>query len=271
MNLSRTQCEEQYTRTLADVPHGLGTTRTNLQRLLRSLDFVGWSTNEESGRLNRKALVKFAAGSANIFSRREYKEADTSAVSILIDCSGSMNDGNKVSRIEVAQKVAVHLSKILQQTRVPFSVTGFKSSGSSRNALYNSDKDYAGEVQIPRFIPFKTWKQSLHQATAGMGAINQAAGSGTPDYSALYNALEDLSRREEKRKILFVLTDAEGYSPAHMKHLQSLADRVGITIVAIGIQSIDVTQCFINSASVADLSDLAGASFNQLLKAVRRC
>ena len=267
MRFDKKTCDEIYTKTLANAPHGLGVTRTNLHRLLRSLDFVGWSTNEESGRLNRRALVKFATGSANIFSRREYVESETSAVSILIDCSGSMNATSSktgLSRIQVAQQVAVHLSKILQQARVPFAVTGFHSSyGTSRMV-----KDR--EIQRPVFIPFKTWRQSLQQSTSALGAIAHCATSGTPDYSALYNALDDLSRREEKRKILFVLTDADGYEPEHMKHLQSLADRVGITIVAIGIMSREVVQCFVNSASVSDLSGLAGASFNQLLKAVRR-
>jgi cobalamin biosynthesis protein CobT len=269
MYISREQAEQRYAQVNADVPQGLGATRTNLQRLLRSIDRVGWSTNEESGRLNRKALVKFATGSANIFSRREYVEAEASAVSILIDCSGSMKDQqsreNPLRRIDVAQQVAIHLSKILQQSRVPFAVTGFRATFGSSRILQNGV-----ETSAPLFIPFKTWKQSLHQAAVTLGAINESARGGTPDYSAIYNALDDLSKRSESRKILFILTDASGYMPTHMEHLQSLADRVGITIVAIGIQSNDVVSCFVNAAEVDDLSQLAGASFNQLLKAVRR-
>lgn len=263
MRLSKEHCDEQYTKTLAAVPQGLGTTRTNLQRLLRSLDYVGWSRNEESGRLNRRALVKFSTGSVNIFSRREYVEAETSAVSILIDCSGSMGD---YGRIEIAQQITIHLSKILQQARVPFCVTGFRSGYHTNEMLADGS-----HVQSPLFIPFKTWRQSLHQSTSALGAINQCATSGTPDYSSIYNALEDISRREESRKILFIVTDASGYREEHMKHLQSLADKVGVTIVAIGIQSRDVLDCFVNAVEVKDLSELAGASFNQLLKAVRRC
>jgi cobalamin biosynthesis protein CobT len=265
MRFSREFAEQRYKEVLTDVPQGLGTTRTNLQRLLHSLDYVGWSRNEETGRLNRRALTKFATGSANIFSRREYVEAETSAVSILIDCSGSMNDGNKEgSRIGVAQKITIHMSKILQQSRVPFAVTGFHSGYESNEFVGNV------HVQTPTFIPFKPWKQSLQQAIPALGIINKSATSGTPDYSSIYNALDDLSKRTESRKILFLLTDASGYREEHMKHLQSLADKVGITIVAIGIQSDDTVDCFVNSAAVSDLSDLAGESFNQLLKAVRR-
>lgn len=268
MYIDRAQSEESFARVLADVPQGLGATRTNLQRLLRSIDRVGWSTNEESGRLNRKALVKFATGSANIFSRRAYVEAEATAVSVLIDCSGSMKDEDRLTksrRIDVAQQVAIHLSKIFQQSRVPFAVTGFRASFGCHATLRDGTS-----TETPLFIPFKKWKQSLHQASATLGAINQAARGGTPDYSAIYNALVDLSQRGEHRKILFILTDAQGYFPDHMKQLQQVADRLGITIVAIGIHSRDVVECFVNAAEVDDLSQLAGASFNQLLKAVGR-
>lgn len=262
MNFDKQECDLRYQTIVATPPQGLGTTRTNLQRLLRSIDFVGWSRNEESGRLNRRALVKFSTGSANIFSRREYVEAETSAVSVLIDCSGSMNDHG---RIGVAQQIAIHLSKMLQQTRVPFAITGFRSGYESNEILSDGQ-----QIERPVLIPFKTWKESLQKCTTKLGAIRFCATSGTPDYSAIYNAIDEISKRDESRKILFILTDASGYSTSHMKHLQSLADAVGVTIVAIGIHSNSVTRCFINSTAVKDLSELASASFNQLLKAVRR-
>jgi cobalamin biosynthesis protein CobT len=252
--------ERRFAQDLANAPQGIGATRTNLQRLLHSLDYVGWSKSEESGRLDRRALTRYAVGSANIFSRRQYIEAETSAVSVLIDCSGSMNDG---SRIIIAQQVAIHLSKMFQQARVPFSVTGFRNGSS--NYL-----DNGGTTERPEFLPFKPWGQSLQRSLATLGSIAQFASGGTPDYTAIANALDELSQRDEHRRILFILTDAEGYDKAHMEHLQRIADKVGITIVAIGIQSRDTVRCFVNSASVNKLSDLGETAFNQLLKAVRR-
>jgi hypothetical protein len=40
----------------------LGATRANLLKLLRSIDTVGWSRREESGRLDRRAFGRFACG-----------------------------------------------------------------------------------------------------------------------------------------------------------------------------------------------------------------
>lgn len=260
--VSREFGEHAYRTTIAQEPAGLGATRANLSRLLRTLDFVGWSTNEESGRLDRRALTRYATGSANIFSRRELKESEKTAVSVLIDCSGSM-DG---CRIKTAQSVAIHLSKILNQAKVPFAVTGFHRDRRRKivagdNALYSSS---------PTFIPFKRWGESLPKAVAKLGNIDQFAHSGTPDYSALYLTIEEISRREENRKIVFLLTDAEGYARSHMRHLQKFADSQGVTIIAIGIGLTDVQSCFANAENVMDVSDLASATFNRLLKTLGR-
>jgi cobalamin biosynthesis protein CobT len=262
--ISKRDGEQRFANDLANAPQGIGATRTNLQRLLHSLDFIGWSKSEESGRLDRRALTKFATGSVNVFSRRQHIQAETSAVSVLIDCSGSMKDGdNKVSRIQIAQQVTVHLSKMLQQARVPFAVTGFRNG----NVEYLSN---GGTMECPHFLPFKPWGKTLQQSLATIGSINESAQGGTPDYTALANAIDELAVRPEHRRILFIITDAEGYQRAHMEHLQRIADKVGVTIVAIGIQSYSVTRCFVNAVSVSDLSDLGKTAFNQLLKAVQR-
>lgn len=256
--------EQRFALDLANAPQGVGATRTNLQRLLHSLDFIGWSKSEESGRLDRRALTKFATGSVNVFSRRQHIQAETSAVSVLIDCSGSMNDDQRgSSRIQVAQQVTVHLTKMLQQARVPFAVTGFRNG----KVEY---LDNGGRTERPHFLPFKPWGKTLQQSLATIGSISLCASGGTPDYTALANAIDELAQRPEHRRILFIITDAEGYQREHMQHLQRIADKVGVTIVAIGIQSSSVVRCFVNAVSVSSLSDLGATAFNQLLKAVQR-
>lgn len=261
--VNRVICEKRHKEVLANEPAGLGVTRANLSRLLRTLDYVGWSTHEESGRLDRRALTRYATGSANIFSRREIKESEKSAVSVLIDCSGSMDSGN---RIQIAQVIAIHLSRLFHRARVSFAVTGFNRDRGSWARLNGTDV----VTSRPTFIPFKRWGESYGNAVPKLGAIDQYACGGTPDYSALYNAVDDLSRREENRKILFVLTDASGYNRSHMNAVQKFADTTNVTIIAIGIGATDVTKCFVNSEEVSDIADLASASFNRLLKTVER-
>ena len=110
MQFSKSECEINFSAKYNNQPSGLGATRASLLRLLRSLDLVGWSTHEESGRLDRKAFTRFAVGSTAVFSKRQHIEAERSAVSVLIDCSGSMdNDGLKSVTIAQSPRSAVTL------------------------------------------------------------------------------------------------------------------------------------------------------------------
>jgi cobalamin biosynthesis protein CobT len=51
-----------------------------------------------------------------------------------------------------------------------------------------------------------------------------------------------------------------------MRHLQNVADKLGIKLVAIGIGRTDVKECFRSSENVTSVNDLASATFNKLLK-----
>lgn len=243
MNVVKSVAQMNYSVEFNSEPSGLGATKATIQRIMRSLDLVGWNTHEESGRLDRKAFTRYATGSTAIFSKRHHVEAQCSAVSILIDCSGSMGNGR---RIHTAQSVAIQLGKMLDKAGASFNVVGFRGDqhlliqGSTGASQGNIDS----YIERTEFIPFKTWNESLIKASAKLGSIKEWADDSTPDYSALSMTIEDLSRREEQRKILFFLTDADSYQRDHMIYLESLADKLGIKIIAIGIGDTKVEQCF---------------------------
>lgn len=268
MEFCKADCEQRFATHFNDQPVGLGATRANIMRLLRSVDLVGWSSHEESGRVDRKAFTRFATGSTAVFSKRQHVEATKSAVSVLVDCSGSMNE---YGRIKTAESITIQLSRILEKSNVSFSVTGFYGR-TGTSALHGGGATPINThalVEQAVFVPFKTWKENLARASAKLGSINQWARNSTPDYSALSISIEELSRREEGRKILFLLTDADGYIKGHIKHLQQLADKLGVKIVAIGIGDTDVPRVFKNGENVTNVSDLASASFNKLLKELK--
>jgi cobalamin biosynthesis protein CobT len=254
--------EQVYANVLRNPIHGIAATRAKLMQVLRSLDYVGWSKQEESGRLDRRALTRYATGQANIFSRRECVEADTAAVSVLVDCSASMRG----KEIQCAQAIAIQLSSILSKSNASFEVNGFHG-GDYSNQVKGSNGNSAS-TELVEFIQFKRWTEPLHRAAANLGLMNQLASNGTPDYSAIYLKLEELSRRTESRKILFLLTDAECYNTRHISYLQEFADKRGIRIAAIGIGQTEVGKCFRNAENVMQVSDIATKSFGNLLKTI---
>lgn len=241
--------EGEFEKSLNVSLPGLAATRTALARLLRSIDTVGWSSHEESGRLDRHALTRYAVGDANIFSRRMYQEADTAAVQLLIDCSGSMCG----REIEVAQDFAVQLGKILNKTKTSFACYGFKSGSS----------DERGDGVV--FYPFKHWNKSFGPS---MGAINSHAGGGTPDYTAIWHGINIISQRPEKRKVLFIIGDSNGYDVESMKHLERMANKLGVTVIGIGIGYTDMPKCFTNATNVFKVQDLCGTGFKSILKSL---
>lgn len=265
--MNKLECEQKFSSEFKSTAYNLGATQSNIMRLLRSLDLVGWSTHEESGKVDRKAFVRYGCGSTNIFSKRELKDAERSAVSVLIDCSGSMGG----RRLDTAQSVAIQIAKILNRASVAFKITGFSGfqSGDGINTTGATSNAVFFTTEETELIEFKTWGESLQRASAKMGSINQWGGGGTPDYSGVSLALEDLNRRSEQRKILFVITDADGYTKAHMQYLQSLADKLNVVLIAIGIGSTDVKDCFTNAEDVKRVDELASATFNKLLKQLK--
>lgn len=268
MILNKAECEQKYAQCYNDVPTNLGATRAHLLRILRSVDLVGWSSHEESGKLDRKALTRFATGSATVFKRREIKEADTSAVSVLIDCSGSMRIGG---RINVAQTVTIQLARIFDKAGINFSITGFKGYGTGQVVTSRTTgAEVVAEGQDTKLIPFKLWREPLRSAAPKLGSMQSWVGSSTPDYSALMLSIDDLAKQREARKVLFVLTDAEGFVSTHIRHVQNVAKQQGVTLIAIGVGDSEVKKVFDNASEAINPQDLGSATFNTLLKTLRR-
>jgi len=238
---------------------GISATKVALRRVLACADFTGWSRREESGRLDRRALTRYAVGDASIFSRREYKESTASAVQILIDVSSSteLQVVYGTSRAQIFSEVASHLSKLLDECNVRFAVTAFCGDRVQRGQTVE-------ESVI--FTELKGYDESLRSTQAAIAAIPRLVDDSTPDYSALAETIKSLSRRREQRKILFVLTDADDYQVQHIQHLNEVAKKLGVVIIGIGVGRADITQCFTHSANVKSVAEVFTQSFNKLLK-----
>ena len=257
MRINRAIAEATFKDSYHSEPAGLSATRTALNRLLRSMDSVGWSSREESGRLDRHALTRYAVGDANIFSRRQYQEAEKAAVEILIDCSGSMSDS-----ILLANEFAIQLGKMLEKSKTDFCCYGFRS-GETEYFQGESNTRYADGV---RFIPFKEFGRKMSPVL--MGSIEQSTGGGTPDYTAVWHGVNLISMRPEKKKVLFVIGDSAGYNVKAMQHLERLANRQGIIVVGIGIGYTDMPKCFTNATNIYKMEDLAGVGLRSIIKAL---
>ena len=262
--------ENKYAAISNQAIAGVGATKVALRRLLATTNQTGWSRREETGRLDRRALTRFAIGDANIFARREQKVSTTSVVQILIDASGSTServeqDKNRTSdkrRIEVFSEVATHLSKILDECGVTLGITAFWGQAQTLGINGQQNEDVT-------FLDIKGYRESLRSVKAAIAAINGLSCGATPDYTALKLVLLELAAQKEQRKVLFFLTDVDSYNKRGAQHLDDLAKKLGVTIIGIGVGDADITGCFTHSANVKSVAEVFTQSFNKLLSAVK--
>lgn len=288
-----------YEREVRKLSGKTSTMARKLERALLSTQKRDWDVAREVGVLDPKRLSRVVTGSRNVFREREdRKEVDT-AVSVMIDLSGSM-EGYEA---RLAQQVAIALSLVMEKAGVSYEVLGFNNyflhSGSAttvgagnfsndlaggasvRRAFMKRAKDsLKGSDQFSRYEPvqlyeFKGFDKRLVQERLGLGVINRLAGGHNSDSEAVSVSAGHLRRRPEKKKIMFVLSDGQpcvscDFGSNHLaQHLRNQINEVGkhgIDCVGIGIRSEAVRHFYPNYVVVRDLEDLPKQAFDQLAK-----
>ena len=223
--------------------------KRRLEALLFAETERGWNPAQMAGRIDSKRLTQATLGSETVFkTRRGLPDIDT-AVSVLVDMSGSMS-GDK---IELAADVATLLSEALHKTGCAFEVAGFHNVGHffNRNKklppgfrgvdwdevlkAYHATghgggritKDevefaflcghakisdwsmYVNRNQPMDYVTFKSWDERLSDARSSIQTIRQLAGGNNSDGDGLLEQYRRLNKRREKRKVMMVLSDGE--------------------------------------------------------------
>lgn len=208
--------------------------RYEIRRLFENSGTEEFNINRKQGSLNVNALPHIGH-SERLFKRRSEVAGIDSAVSIVLDCSGSMSNDD---RMQHAIDVCYALLTTLSQAGVPTSVVTF-----------------SGVVST-----LKPWNTPYQRVKPLLECV--ACSGGTNDYAALNFAHGMLLRRPEARKVCFVLTDGEG-APYATHDQCNAGSRLGITTIGIGIQE-NVSHVYPNAVRVNNLNDMGTVAFNKL-------
>lgn len=264
----------------------LATMRRKLERALVAKVSCDYETGI-SGRLNvRSKSAGIIMGSDKIYRRRVDGEDIDTAVTLLVDCSGSMCG----EAMKLAGHSAIALSEALEAGGVPYEVIGHTTTSLSdhsrrrmrdakrvdeegKNVVYHG---WAREcaLHMPVFKPFG---KALRQCYHTMGMLPTAADNANADACAIREAGNRLLKRSESKKVLLLLAD--GY-PAWSTSL-STADRnaytrqavvnleaQGIDCVGIGIASDCVKQFFGKWVVINSIDDLSKTVLDQVAKMI---
>ena len=215
----------------------------------RSLSFV---RNKRNGTVDSRRLWKLCAGREDVFRQRRVDngsqivtDPDSLAVYLLMDESHSMMDLGRHVR---ARQAAIIMGEALDRLGITFSVTGYTAGSRLRRILYKEFDDSYTEVKT-RFL------EMYHR-------------TGTFTAEHIPFAVRRLEKRNERRKILIVVTDADDIeSPVRLQNAILDAREAEIEVIGVGINTNLMSKYYDIFIEITDIRDFARRLL-ELLKSV---
>ena len=212
-----------------------------------------WGGGYETGSLDPKALVRAYQGREGSFRRKDSGVDVNAAVTLLVDCSGSM-DGTPM---EVAGDMALALSMVLERMGVAVEVRGFTG-------------DWYDEGAVHVDFVMKPFAKTVSQCRDGLGAMRSMASAANMDYVHVASASSSLMRREEEKKLLVVLSD--GSTCGGHKELYELCRAIHFNLpmqlLGVGVMDTNVSHYYPDFVVVRDISDLSNVVAGRISQAL---
>ena len=237
----------------------LGSLASEARRLLQVMTRKRTSFNQKRGRIDSNKVYRVcqpeSSVSDRIFKVRTESKALDTAVSILVDYSGSMCGEKVITAIAAAQ--ALH--EIMQVLRINCEVAGFTEHSPNIN-YHHVFKEFGKSTPLAKF------QDGMLKATRKM--------SGNADGDNILIAYSRILRQRNRRKVLLVLSDG---SPASCwgdvysftkKVIREIEKDRRVEIFGMGIQNNNVTRLYKNNRVIWNIEDLPKALIELLEKII---
>ena len=251
-----------------------------LQRKLLAQQNRNWDFNMEEGYLDTSRLSRIIANPQNKLSYKQEKEVEfkDTVVSLLIDNSGSMRG----RPITVAALCSDILAKTLERCLIKTEILGFTTKawkgGSSREKWIKDGKpSNPGRLNDLRHIVYKSADSPSRRSKQNLGLLlREGILKENIDGEALVWANNRLKNRQEKRKILIVISDGAPVDDSTLsvnpgnyleRNLRDVINQIEgkkeIELVAIGIGH-DVSRYYSKAITIMDVDQLGEVLLNEL-------
>jgi cobaltochelatase CobT subunit len=258
-----------YEKRLNAMAGSVNVARRTLERVLAAKMNRDWDYGREAGRLDTRRLVRAYSAQPNVFKMRTDAPAIDTAVTMLIDLSGSMCGDGKA---QTARDVAIVFAEAMTKAGIAVEVLGFANeSGPKADA---SVGHYSRYEPLDMYI-FKAFDERLIDARAAMSVIDDFADGNNTDGEALLYAYGRLKKRPEKRRVMMTLSDgypyaACAYGSSHLQdHLRQVVKEItarGVECVGIGICDHAVQHYYPRWAIIDDVNALGTSVMNEIGK-----
>lgn len=265
----------------------VGPVGRQLERAFAARNKSLWQQGTRQGRLASNNLYRLSAGDDHIFKKKiEHKTRDV-AVSLVVDCSGSMWG----AKIFTAMCSAWVMADVLQRLGIANEVIGFTTGdidSPHAKAMYREyqderrrgrDWDRAEPIRMPVFKSFderfgieqKKRMCSYHRVSGAM-ACNIDGESVQVAYERL---LKHSTKGKPKGRMMIVFSDGSPAAGvpgpklnAHLKRVIQKIESEGTNIVGVGIQSNTVQRFYRKNVVLDNIEELPGIVLKQLRDAL---
>jgi cobalamin biosynthesis protein CobT len=257
-----------------------GRMQKDIERIMASQSHVVNTPGHKRGRLHSASLYRVAQGDPRVFTQRQEHKSKDTAVTLLVDNSGSMHSNN---RIAAAMEAAYALSTTLDRVQINHEMIGFttgdffsRTKGEREMEKAIQEDYYKSGITYDRVIPlvlpiYKSFQERLDATVKKRIAycMNARRGlNGNIDGESLLIAAERLARQTEKRKVMLVLSDGQPAggpkSGPHLKSTVNYLNENGIETIGIGIQSNAVAKYYKNHVVLHNVEDLPGQVMTEI-------
>lgn len=257
--------------------------KKEIRRLIAARSLSTMVPGQRRGRLHSGSLHRIMAGDDRVFSKKIVNPTRDTAITLLVDCSGSMNG----SRIVTAMQAAWAFADVLNGLNVKNEVIGFTTDthGMYAGRKYNSsevdayrrtmgarpDHVRVEPLYMPVFKPFnERFTQEAKRRMAGYPTMGGKLENNT-DGECLRIAAHRLHQEKVNRRIMMVFSDGSPNSQVNhyalskdLKRAVAEAEASGIETIGVGIETDTVRKYYPKSFVINDPAELTGSVLKEL-------
>ncbi len=268
---SRVPAFEEQTRGM------VGSMQKEIERLMAARSRVVKNPGLRSGRLHGSNLHRLTRNDGRVFFKKEEHRSLATAVSLVVDCSGSMSG----SPINLAVRAAYALSSVLDRLNIKHEVIGFTTGYPpvDYSAQFSEEKRRTG-VRYSRteiiYMPiFKGFDERLTPKVKRrfVQAVESRFLRNNIDGECVAIAGRRLMQQQAERRVMMVLSDGNpsfmgdvrgGY--VHLKKVVQDLNKAKVETLGIGIMDNSVKAFYDKHVVINRLEELPGEVMLQLRK-----
>jgi len=187
------------------------------------------------GKLKTSKIARVPSGETKVFTKKTITTKPKSAVSILLDLSGSMGSHHG-SVLHSSLEILATMERALSKVAI-------------RNAIYGfGDNQYHAVTRIKKF------QEPSSVARRRIGGVSSNAGGLTPMHSVLHIAGEELACVNNETKTMIMITDGCPNNPEACAKAIKENEKQGIRLFVFAIDAYDMSWLNDTSAKVVKLS-----------------